>query len=317
VIDFEYLQRGLFGMANAHRGGSMAGHLGAAVIAGYFFSEDHPDLEDGVFAGVRRDLQRITEGEEAFWFNEKKAGIKTAELFDPFPKEKVQPNATNALAAALSRNIDQTRQSGHNVIFASIAIRALADHTDLAGPKLVGGLAKLIASFDGAHAGRGYYGKGKGWKNGNAAPVADSKELPFYSTVTELADVMLDQLIETGGQHRRGFGGLFHLLNHAAALAQLHQFGFKKLAIRGIPAHRHHLLLHRALPDLTVELGPLEAAPEDPLKSDYWKRRDSRQWSGWLTHRIKTLYGFHTLLGYVENKTKRERALKSFRYLMA
>ncbi len=317
MIDFEYLRRGLFGMANAHRGGSMAGHLGAAVIAGYLFSEDHPDLDDGVFAGVRRDLDRIIGGEEPFWFNEKQAGTKVKAVFDPLPREKPQPNATSAIAAALARNIDKTRQSGHNVIFASIAIRALRDHPDLSGPKLVGGIVKLIASFDGGHAGRGYYGKGEGWKIGNAAPVADGKDLPIYATVAELAAVMITHLIVTASEHRRGFGGLFHLINHAAGLAELHQFGYPKLAVRGMAAHRHHLLLHRALPVLTEELGELEAAAADPLRAEYWKRTDSKQWSGWLTHRIKTVYGFHLLLGYVEDKAKQERARSAFRYLMA
>ena len=34
MVSFEYLYRGLCGMANAPRANSMAGHLGAAVIAG-------------------------------------------------------------------------------------------------------------------------------------------------------------------------------------------------------------------------------------------------------------------------------------------
>ncbi len=36
-----------------------------------------------------------------------------------------------------------------------------------------------------------------------------------------------------------------------------------------------------------------------------------------LTHRIKTLYGFHTLLRLVEDSAKRSKAEKSFLYLMA
>ena len=81
MIDFQYLATGLYGMANAHKAGSLAGHLGAALVAGYFFGEDLPDLDDGVYRGVERELDRIVRGEEQVWFNPQKAGITIAELF--------------------------------------------------------------------------------------------------------------------------------------------------------------------------------------------------------------------------------------------
>ena len=317
MIGFDQLQRGLFGMANAPKAGTMAGHLGAAVVAGYFFGEDHPDLDEGVMAAVRRDQDRIAGGEESIWFDPKKVGITAAELFAPLPGGEPVPNAAGEIAAVLGRNIDRTRQSGHNVIFAALAIRALSDHPDLATPKVTAGIRRLIGGFDGAHAGRGYYGKGTGWKNGNAAPIADGEGLPEYRSTEEMARVMIGELAASAREHRRGFGGLFHLINHAAALAELEQHGFGELARRGWASHRHHLLLYRALPDLTEELGPLEAAQEDPLTPAYWQRQRSRQWSAWLTHRIKTLYGFHTLLGYVEDGSLRDAARRAFRYLMA
>lgn len=43
MINFQYLYRGLCGLARAHRANPLAGHLGAAVVAGYFFGEDQPD----------------------------------------------------------------------------------------------------------------------------------------------------------------------------------------------------------------------------------------------------------------------------------
>lgn len=317
MIDFAYLERGFNGMANAPKAGTMAGHLGAALVAGYFFGEDQPDLDEGVFAGVRRDLDRITGGEESIWFDPKKAGITAGDLFKPLPAGKPVANATDVIAAALARNIDRTRQSGHNVIFAGLVIRTLRDHPDLATPAVVKGITRLIGGFDGVHAGRGYYGKGRGWKNGHAAPVADGKDLPAYGSFKQLAEVTLSELIANAHRHRRGFGGFFHLINHAAALTELADCGHEKLARRGLTAHRHHLLLQRALPDLTEELGVLEAAAEDPLRPEYWKRTRSRQWSGWLTHRIKTLYGFHALLARIDDAATQRAAAKAFRYLMA
>ncbi|MFH1264909.1 MAG: hypothetical protein ABIK89_04235 [Planctomycetota bacterium] len=42
-------------------------------------------------------------------------------------------------------------------------------------------------------------------------------------------------------------------------------------------------------------------------------RRDSVR----LTHRIKTLYGFFTLVRFVEDSAKRKQAEEKFLYLMA
>lgn len=317
MVNFEYLYRGLCGLANSPKASSLAGHLGAAVVAGYFIGEDHAELPEGVVAGIERDLNRITGGEESIWFNPKKAGITASELFEPFPREKPRPELTQDIADALSNNIGKARQSGHNVIFASIALRALKEHPDHVTPKLVSGVTKLIRAFDNQHPGRGYYGKDVGWKNGNQAPMADAKSTPPYQSLADMAEVMIDQLIASASERRQGFGGLFHLTNHAAALTELDRLGYEELAKTGMAAHRQHLRLYRALPILTEELGELEHTSEDPFKPEYWKRTKSKQYGAWLTHRIKTLYGFHTLLRFIEDEKKREAAKDQFGYLMA
>ena len=317
MVKFEYLYTGLCGMANAPRANAMAGHLGAAVVAGYFFSEDHPELPDGVCAAVERDLNRITGGEESIWFDPEKTGITAGELFQPFPEGPPNENAEEELTAALAINIGQTRQSGHNVIFAATALRALSDHEEFATSSIVAGIVKLIAAFDNAHAGRGYYGESVGWKIGPKAPLSPQESTPPYKSLRDMAEVTINELIATASLRRRGFGGLFHLINHAAALTEIDRFGHGELARKGMPAHRQHLRLLRALPDLTAELGKLEHTSEDPMKPDYWKRTESKQWGAWLTHRIKTLYGFHTLLRFIENDEKRERAKEQFGYLLA
>ncbi len=126
MIDFRYLYLGICGLANAHKAGTMAGHLGAAVAAGYFFGEDENDLSDEVFDGVTGELDRVIAGEEAIWFNAKKAGITPTELFKPFPEEEPNEDTISSIVTALQKNVGQTRQSGHNTIFASIAVRACA-----------------------------------------------------------------------------------------------------------------------------------------------------------------------------------------------
>lgn len=122
MIDFQHLQTGVYGLANAHKAGTMAGHLGAAISAGYFFGEDQSDLPDGVFRGIQDENNRIIAGEEAIWWNAKQAGVTPADLFKPLPKEEPKPDTITSIEDALQKNVSELRESGHNIIFALIAI---------------------------------------------------------------------------------------------------------------------------------------------------------------------------------------------------
>ena len=320
MIDFVYLRRGLIALSRAHRANGMAGHLGSALMAGYFFGEIRADLKPGVRFAIERDLERIIGGEEAIWFNAEKTGVTIDDLFAPAelkaPDAAKGDLAAGVIAEALAKNIDKTRQSGHNTIFASIAIRGLRDHPEFGAPEVVEGLRKLMATFDNQGPGRAYFGEKVGWKNGNDVDVDPIPE-PDYDTLAGLVDTTLDELIATASQPRTGFGGLHHLIDHAAALVELNELGFPDLAERGIAAHRHHLRLMRAIPELLEEKGPMVKAEKDFLDPEYWERRDSVQYGAWLTHRIKSLYGFTVLANACEDETKVAKATQEMRYLLA
>ena len=134
MIDFAYLDRGITGLVHAYKAGTMAGHLGAAVAAGYFFGEDQSELPEAVFRGVEGELDRVIAGEEAIWWNVKQTGITPTELFEPIEEERTRSGEVGAIVEALRGNVGEARQSGHNVIFASIAIRGLQDHPQFATP---------------------------------------------------------------------------------------------------------------------------------------------------------------------------------------
>lgn len=316
MIEFDYLYQGLCGLAHAHKAGTMAGHLGAAVVAGYFFGEDHGELPDEVFRGVEGELKRVLAGEESFWWNARKAGVTPADLFKPLPKEKPDPDAIKRIAAALRKNVGATRQSGHNIIFASLAIRALHDHTEFATPQAITGICKLTAGFDTAHAGRGYYGKEKSWLTGSQLKLAPDPKFRPYASLQDMVDVTIAELIATAAVRKQGFGGLWHVINHAAAITELHRCGFEDVAKLALPAHHQHVRLWRSLPDVAAELGAVKKAGQDPREPAYWQgmlKRDEAR----LTHRIKTLYGYYTLRRFVENDAVRKEADDAFLYLMA
>ncbi len=319
MTDFSYLYQGLCAMSKAHKANTMAGHLGAATVAGYFFGEDQGHLDVKVNKAITGELDRIIDGEEGFWYQPKKAGISINELFSPLAKEDSQKEQIDEIATALSANINKTRQSGHNVIFASIALRALHDHPEFATPAMISGIRKLIEGFNGAHPGRGYYGKKKGWINGDKVALTADNDFPPYSSEETMAEVVVDHLITSAAKHRQGFGGFFHIINHANALTELSALGYKQLARQGLAGHHHHLRLYLSLPDLSAELGTLEKANHDPRTPEYWnpERIKSDQWSAWLTHRIKTLYGFFNLLEQINDPSKKKAAEQQFLYLMA
>lgn len=316
MITFEYLYKGLCGLAHAHRAGTMAGHLGAAVAAGYFFGENQSDLPDDVFRGVEGELERVIRGEEAIWFNAKQAGLTPTDLFQPVPHEEADEDSIPTIAKALQKNVGELRQSGHNVIFATIALRALHGHPEYATPQIVAGIRELIEGFDNSHAGRGYYGKQRGWLTGPQVKLQDNPAFPPYQNVQQMIDVTIDELIATASIRRQGFGGLWHIINHAAAITELTLLGYEALARQALPAHHQHIRLWRSLPNVEAELGAVTKAEHDPRQPVYWEgmlKRDEAR----LTHRIKTLYGFFTLLKSVEDEMKQEKAEDAFLYLMA
>ncbi|MCR9294500.1 MAG: hypothetical protein NXI32_17415 [bacterium] len=316
MIDFEYLYQGLCGLANAHPAGTMAGHLGAAVVAGYFFGEDQSDLPDEVYRGVEGELNRIIAGEEAIWFNAEKTGIHPSDLFQPpTPDPDGQPSL-QSIVAALDNSLAELRQSGHNVIFASIALRALHDHQEYQRPEILVGIRKLIDAFAGAPAGRGYYGAEKGWLSGNDVRIVADQEFPEYRSLEDLAEVTIRELLATAAIRKQGFGGLWHIINHAAAIIELKRYGYESLAQKALTAHHRHIQLWRSLPDLGQELGPVKKAAQAPDTAAYWQENLKRDQAR-LTHRIKTLYGFQQLQGYIANNRIREQAHDAFLYLMA
>ena len=125
AIDITYLEKGLNAFARAHNMSSMAGHLGAALIAGYFIGEQRPNLDPDVCRGIEDDLERVICGESVFGKKmSKESKLTDPELFEPFPKQKSDETLIDGIAEGLEKGIDKPRQSGHNVIFASLAIRA-------------------------------------------------------------------------------------------------------------------------------------------------------------------------------------------------
>lgn len=318
MIDFSYLSKGLNAMARAHHMSSMAGHLGAAVVAGYFVGEQRPNLDPEVCEGIEGDLARVMDGESVFGKRmSKKAKIEDSELFAPFPEEKPDEDLIDAIAEALEASIGQPRESGHNVIFASIAIRALREHPEFATPSVVDGICKLMAMFKNSHPGSGYYGKEKGRIHGNRVELPEDDGTAEYSDIAGMVDAVLEEIIgQDVNVHRQGYGGLVHVNNHAAAITDLAQFGYARLVPAAVESHRRHLRLWRNLPNLADELGPVAVSKHTPHTAAYWNSGEVPYDRALLTHRVKTMFGFDELVESVEDDPRKLQAYDKLRYMM-
>ncbi|NBP80888.1 hypothetical protein EBU58_09280, partial [bacterium] len=87
MVNYDYLERGLWALARAHRINTMSGHLGAAVMAGYFIGEQHADLDPAVVQGIESELDRIIAGESVF-SPKKNAALSAPAMFERFPLQK-------------------------------------------------------------------------------------------------------------------------------------------------------------------------------------------------------------------------------------
>lgn len=314
MIDFQYLSQGLNALARAHQVGPMAGHLGAAVVAGYFVGEQRPDLDPKVYRGIEGDLERVKKGESVFGSRPKQGESRDPELFRPFPRQKADESLIDGIAEALEKTLGQPRSSGHNVIFASIAIRALKEHPELATPAVTDGIRKLILRFTSIHAGWGFHEKGR--VSGDKVKLSPKDGVPEYASANGMAHAVLDEIIRYDPRYRRqGYGGLVHVCNHAAAITDLAQYGYPHLAPKAIRSHRRHLRLWKALPNLIKKLGPGIISKHSAHSPDYWKGK-VRYDSALLTHRVKTMFGFDELVAVVDDDAKVKQAYAKLVHLI-
>jgi hypothetical protein len=318
MIDFKYLSMGLNALARAHHMTSMAGHLGASLIAGYFIGEQRPDLDPEVKKGIESDLDRIMSGSSIFGTKMlKKPKLTDSELFESFPKQKPDNSLIDDLAETLAKNITKTRQSGHNVIFASLAIRALREHPEFATPDVVNGIRQLIELFDGQHPGSGYYGKKRGRITGNRIKLPQDDKTPLYEDIEGMAIAVLDEAIKQDPKiHRRGYGSLVHVINHAAAIADIAQYGYAELVPLALRGHRQHLQLWRNLPNVADEFGPVKVSKFTPHTGAYWTSGKVPYDRALLTHRVKTMFGFDELKRATDDELREKHAYDKLRYMM-
>lgn len=239
-IALRHLESGLAALANTWRGYWGNGHYGAAAIAAYFFAREQ-ELDERTCKAIEGEL-------DAF----RAAG---AEFFDfATPATAATPERLPEIVASLEKGIDSSRGAGHDVIFASLALKAFRHAPALAKPEWIDGILALDDHL------RGHFRPDADTDFNRANP------LPNWQTPQELRETALACFVRRSGI---GEVGLIHCLTHADAVAELWEMGHEPLAVRGSAALKIHLNLDPA--PTPPETGLAKPWPESPLTHALWE----------------------------------------------
>lgn len=299
-MDRSYLERGLTALSRASKTDANHGHWGAAVLAAYYFAEEN-ELSVGAAAAHRAQVDKLIGRFETY--------------FEPLPAARPEPDLRAEIGLALSGNIDGLRAIGHNVIFSTLALRALRDEPALCTPPIVEGILDLVRSYDPEGPGSVFPGF---TQREIDDVVAEPPKVPLsWDDPSALArhavQTLLDVEIVYGGAHA---GIVGHVLTHADALVELSRLGEGALARRGQPAYLAHAALTAKTFDPRPDKPPRSASNYSPLSETYWQQSLEGR-SGWsYGHKFKYPYSFFRLARRIRDAAVTERGQESLRRLL-
>ncbi len=271
----EYLAKGLAALSDAHRRGWLQGHSGAAVLAACYFCK-----ENGLGERTTEALARQIEAFVAKNPDEFPAPVPGRGTADPV-----------RIVEQLDSQIGALRAGGHDVIFASLALRALRDLPEYATPKIVDGICDLLRLIV-----------------ERRTPDPDTPHnrehpLPPYGSTKDVAAITLKATLRPWGDVARvGASGIIHWITHADAVVTLEDLGYADLARRGHAAQR----LHINQPITGGERGEPDRRPVDWLGPDYWESDTPRKLFAdtWLAgHAFKLPYSLFRMLRRADDET--------------
>jgi len=308
------LLKGLTGLSQAINWNRMSGHPPAAVLAAHFFCQEN-GLEPGVQKEVQALVDRLVSGSASIWHTVDGQPVTNEALFShPIsgsPDEKRIPEVANALEASLAA----CRDSGHNTIFASLALKALHAAPEYALPPLIDGILRLLKDFEGRGPGFAHLPGQDQLVDPRELPVPEDLDLPEY---TSTADMIAAVCCHVSPRRFaiRGLGGPIHVINHAVALLDLEASGYAALARQGLNAHHQHLKMWLSLPPFPeYENAYLVPTLHDPRSKAYWDEGITLRDQGGIEHRLKFLYGAYRFAARIEDESDRRVFLANAAHL--
>lgn len=287
------LVKGLDGMSRAGDDGFDAfadGHGAAAVLAATFFARDN-----GLGAATREAIGAHLD-----------ANVLTSPLYAPRPHATADPALVAGLVAELDGGIASLRRSGHNVIFAVLALKALQAAPEAATPPRIDGLRRTVRAFAVTRA------VAVQDADSFVDPADDARFVHFvFAEYLRALDLYL------AGKGHHGFAG--HVLTVGHALVELCRLGHAATAQKAVPAFRQFVQQARS----GAELGGRRVAEPAarlaaPLEREYWAARAGRSSGIFVdSHLVKYPCSFYALLRDLADAELKQRVLAKLHHLTA
>ena len=218
------------------------------------------------------------------------------------------PALIGALIKDLDAGIDTLRQSGHNIIFTNMCVKALHSVPEAATPGRLDGLRKMVQSF--------------GSNRGEIEPLANRDTFVDMRDESKFIHFAFDEYLKAMNLYLngRGYHGVAaHLLTAGHALVELRRMGYRETADKGVEAYWQFVKEARDGADLggeRVARAPLHAPT--PLKQDYWVAQENRNAGPIVSsHLVKYPYSFFALAKELHDEALKQRVLDSVYYLTA
>jgi len=276
MLDESFLLRGLNALSRAHeRDFFRDGHWGAAVIAAFYLCREQ-NLKSATQAVIEDCLRQ---------------DLESNDLFAPLPEYSSDPGLVTDILDTLAMGIGIFKMAGHNVIFASAALKAFQLVPNAITPLRVQGLCRLIECFD------------------SAKPEISSEleDVPSFENPSVMVEFIFREYLDSLARFKGyGQGWAGHLLTFSHALIELHDMGYTDLAIAGHPALAALVGIVRRGPS-KEDRRIRDHSPTcwTPLDLEYWKEK--RPGLGGLGHAFKYPYSYYNLLNRLKNTRLREK----------
>jgi hypothetical protein len=288
------LLEGLDGMsrvADAHDT-FVGGHNAAAVMASAFFCR-----EQKLDNRTQKEILSLIE-----------TRLLKSSIYAPRPKETADPELIGTLVKDLDAGIDTLRQSGHNIIFTNICLKALREVPEAATPERIDGLRKMVQSF--------------GSRRSAGPPLENKATYVDLRDESRFIHFVFDEYLKAMDLYRngRGYHGFAaHLLTAGHALIELRRMGYRETADKGVEAYWQFVKQARDGADLGGEkVGSAPPHALTPLTQDYWIVQEQRQTSVIVSsHLVKYPYSFFALAKELHDDALKQRVLDSIYYLTA
>lgn len=278
------IELGINALARAHSMNYfMDGHRGAALVSAHLMCEENNLSEE--------TRTRIAQLFDLTW--------AATPLCSTFPEEDPDPSLVKKIGEALMEARGSLREVGHNAIFAMHAVRGLRVMPELATPRRIDGICKLIRMI-------------KPWRD-DVEPAEDIQPPAFKDKSAASAFILHEASSAIDRWTGRGQGFSGHMLTFGQALVEFAAMGDGDWAESCRDAFRKYVTITRKGPQATdkgiAEHKPTELRPND---ASYWKQRSSKSLG--IGHVFKYRYSYYNLMRNIEDPAlQRELDEKAWR----